>query len=208
MLGPARGTCCALAKNVLNSGALSLHNEAPAPSSRRIKELEVMVADVIVETPDTSTLVLFTGNDRLDYKAGHFLTIDPHQFEALDRFTSFLEHPKGRPEPPRAYSMCSAPARALPGGHGEGGTLRPESDEVPTVALAASRQAHRPRHAARRHRFHGTGYARARHHLADRSPRARVRRSGSVPNLSILKFALAHRTYGTRSSIRTRRGAM
>ena len=31
------------------------------------------------------TLVLFTGNDRLDYKAGHFLTIDPHQFEALDR---------------------------------------------------------------------------------------------------------------------------
>lgn len=68
-----------------------------------------MVADVIVETPDTSTLVLFTGNDRLDYKAGHFLTIDPHQFEALDRFTAFLEHLKGKAEPPRAYSMCSAP---------------------------------------------------------------------------------------------------
>ena len=68
-----------------------------------------MVADVIVETPDTSTLVLFTGNDRLDYKAGHFLTIDPHQFEALDRFTCFLEHLKGKAEPPRAYSMCSAP---------------------------------------------------------------------------------------------------
>jgi ferredoxin-NADP reductase len=77
--------------------------------SRRIKQLEVMVADVIVETPDTSTLVLFTGNDRLDYRAGHFLTIDPHQFEALDRFTAFLEHLKGTPEPPRAYSMCSAP---------------------------------------------------------------------------------------------------
>ena len=68
-----------------------------------------MVADVIVETPDTSTLVLFTGNDRLDYQAGHFLTIDPHQFEALDRFTAFLEHLKGKVEPPRAYSMCSAP---------------------------------------------------------------------------------------------------
>jgi ferredoxin-NADP reductase len=80
-----------------------------APSSKRIKELEVMVADVIVETPDTSTLVFFTGNDRLDYKAGHFLTIDPHQFEALDRFTAFLEHLKGKTEPPRAYSMCSAP---------------------------------------------------------------------------------------------------
>ena len=76
---------------------------------RRIKELEVMVADVIVETPDTTTLVLFTGNDRLEYSAGHFLTIDPHQFEALERFIAFLEDLKGKKEPPRAYSMSSAP---------------------------------------------------------------------------------------------------
>jgi ferredoxin-NADP reductase len=82
---------------------------AEAPPSRRIKELEVMVADVIVETADTSTLVFFTGNDRLEYRAGHFLTIDPHQFEALERFTAFLEDLKGRREVPRAYSMCSAP---------------------------------------------------------------------------------------------------
>ena len=68
-----------------------------------------MVADVIVETPDTTTLVLFTGNDRLEYLAGHFLTIDPHQFESLERFTSFLEDLKGKREPPRAYSMSSAP---------------------------------------------------------------------------------------------------
>jgi len=68
-----------------------------------------MVADVIIETPDTTTLVLFTGNDRLEYLAGHFLTIDPHQFESLERFTSFLEDLKGRREPPRAYSMSSAP---------------------------------------------------------------------------------------------------
>jgi 3-ketosteroid 9alpha-monooxygenase subunit B len=81
----------------------------PDTPSRRIKELEVMVADVLVETPDTTTLVLFTGNDRLEYQAGHFLTIDPHQFEALERFISFLEDLKGRREPPRAYSMCSAP---------------------------------------------------------------------------------------------------
>jgi len=86
-----------------------MQSEEAAAPSRRIKELEVMVADVIVETADTSTLVLFTGNDRLDYRAGHFLTIDPHQFEALDRFTAFLEYLKSRPEPPRAYSMCSAP---------------------------------------------------------------------------------------------------
>jgi len=68
-----------------------------------------MVADVVVETPDTSTLVFFTGNDHLEYKAGHFLTIDPHQFEALERFTAFLEDLKGKKELPRAYSMCSAP---------------------------------------------------------------------------------------------------
>src|SRR6478736_7248912 len=82
---------------------------AEAPSTRRIKELEVMVADVVVETPDTSTLVFFTGNDRLEYRAGHFLTIDPHQFDALERFTAFLEDLKGKKELPRAYSMCSAP---------------------------------------------------------------------------------------------------
>jgi ferredoxin-NADP reductase len=80
-----------------------------APPSRRIKELEVMVADVVVETPDTSTLVFFTGNDHLEYKAGHFLTIDPHQFDSLNRFTAFLEDLKGKKELPRAYSMCSAP---------------------------------------------------------------------------------------------------
>ena len=35
--------------------------------------------------------------------------IDPHQFEALERFTAFLEDLKGKKELPRAYSMCSAP---------------------------------------------------------------------------------------------------
>jgi len=68
-----------------------------------------MVAEVVPETPDTTTLRLFTGNDRMEYKAGHFLTIDPHQFEALDRFASFLEDVKGKREPPRAYSLGSSP---------------------------------------------------------------------------------------------------
>jgi 3-ketosteroid 9alpha-monooxygenase subunit B len=76
---------------------------------KRIKELEVMVADTVQETEDTSTLLLFTGNDRLEYQAGHFLTIDPHQFDALGRFISFFEDVKGRKEPARAYSMSSAP---------------------------------------------------------------------------------------------------
>src|SRR4029077_20304203 len=81
----------------------------PDATSRRIKELEVMVADVIVEAPDTTTLVLFTGNDRLQYSAGPFLTIDPHQFEALERVTAVLGDLKGERELPGAYSMCSAP---------------------------------------------------------------------------------------------------
>ena len=76
---------------------------------KRIKKLEVMVADVIRETPDTATLLLFTGNDRLDYEAGHFLTIDPHQFLALERFTAYFEDIKSRREPQRAYSLSSAP---------------------------------------------------------------------------------------------------
>jgi ferredoxin-NADP reductase len=82
---------------------------AEAPQRRRIKEMEVMVADAITETPDTTTLVLFTGNDHLDYKAGHFLTIDPHQFASLERFIAYFEDLKGKKEPPRAYSMSSAP---------------------------------------------------------------------------------------------------
>ena len=82
---------------------------AEARPRRRIKQIETMVADVIQETPDTNTLLLFTGTDRLDYEAGHFLTIDPHQFEALERFSAYFEDVKGKREPPRAYSMSSAP---------------------------------------------------------------------------------------------------
>ena len=79
---------------------------APRP---RIKELEVMVAEVVRETPDTATLVLFTGNDRLDYQPGHFLTIKPQQFPSLDRFCKYFEDLKGKKEPARAYSLSSAP---------------------------------------------------------------------------------------------------
>jgi ferredoxin-NADP reductase len=83
----------------------------PGPQPRRrIKELEAMVADVVVETHDTTTLVLFTGNERLDYEPGNFLTIDPHQFEGLQRWVEYLEDLKGKREPPRAYSMASAPS--------------------------------------------------------------------------------------------------
>jgi len=75
----------------------------------KIKEMEVMVADVIQEAPDTATLILFTGNDKLNYEPGHFLTISPHQFPSLERWVNFFEDQKGKKEPPRAYSLSSSP---------------------------------------------------------------------------------------------------
>jgi ferredoxin-NADP reductase len=90
------------------AGAAAAAAAEPKPR-RRIKQLETVVFDVIQETPDTNTLVLFTGTDRLDYEPGHFCTVDPHQFEALERFTAYFEDVKGKREPPRAYSMSSAP---------------------------------------------------------------------------------------------------
>ena len=83
--------------------------EREAMGRHKIKDLEVMVAEVIPEGPDTATLVLFTGNDRLDYQPGHFLTIRPQQFTALERFIRFFEDVKGKREPARAYSLSSAP---------------------------------------------------------------------------------------------------
>lgn len=76
---------------------------------RRIRDFDVMVSDVVIETPDTVTLVLFTGGERHEYQAGQFITIDPHQFEPLERWVAFLEDEKGKREPPRAYSLASAP---------------------------------------------------------------------------------------------------
>jgi ferredoxin-NADP reductase len=78
-------------------------------SRKRVKELECMVSDVVRETHDTTTLYLFTGNERLSYEPGHFISIDPHQFESLERWIQFLEDQKGRRETARAYSLASAP---------------------------------------------------------------------------------------------------
>lgn len=84
--------------------------KAAAPTEaprRRVREMEVEVVRIRRDTPDTSTLFLSSGT--CDYRAGHFLTIDPHQFVPLESFTSFLEDVKGQREKPRAYSLASAP---------------------------------------------------------------------------------------------------
>jgi 3-ketosteroid 9alpha-monooxygenase subunit B len=93
----------------MDTTAAQIEDTAEPTKRRRIRELEVMVADTIADTHDTTTLVLFTGNDRLEYQPGHFCTIDPHEFPQLERFTAFLEDQKGKKEPPRAYSLASAP---------------------------------------------------------------------------------------------------
>jgi ferredoxin-NADP reductase len=80
-----------------------------AEVKEKIKEMEVIIAQVIPEAHDTATLVLFTGNDTLNYEPGHFLTISPHQFPALERWAKYLEDIKGKKEPPRAYSLSSSP---------------------------------------------------------------------------------------------------
>ncbi|MCP4445858.1 MAG: oxidoreductase [Myxococcales bacterium] len=78
-------------------------------ASKRIKKIQVMVAEAIRETCDTTTLMLFSGNDHLDYKPGHFCTIDPHQFGGLEPWAAYLEHLKSKKEKPRAYSLASSP---------------------------------------------------------------------------------------------------
>jgi len=86
--------------------------EAGVSTGRRVKAMELVVSDVIVETPDTVTLV-YDGPFTFDYRAGQFLTIDPHQFKPLVRFIQLLEQLKKKKEPPRAYSMASAPHEKL-----------------------------------------------------------------------------------------------
>ena len=93
-----------------SAGEAGTHGEAAASGAprRRIATYDARVEDVISETHDTVSLVLATPAP-VEYAAGHFLTIDPHQFEELQDLTAYLEDVKGRREKTRAYSMCSSP---------------------------------------------------------------------------------------------------
>jgi 3-ketosteroid 9alpha-monooxygenase subunit B len=93
----------------MSEAASHMSSESPG---RRIRQFDVTVADIVVETPDTVTLV-FDGPDPFEYKAGQFCTIDPHQFRVIAGMTRFLEDQKRHKEPPRAYSMASAPYEPL-----------------------------------------------------------------------------------------------
>ena len=52
------------------------------PTGRRIRQFDVTISEVVVETADTVTLVM-TGSEPFEYKAGQFCTVDPHQFSVI-----------------------------------------------------------------------------------------------------------------------------
>ena len=76
--------------------------------SSSIRPMDLVLKRIDHETTDTVTLFL-EGPERFLYKAGQFCTIDPHQFKQLESIVAYFEHAKGKKEPPRAYSMSSAP---------------------------------------------------------------------------------------------------
>ena len=77
---------------------------------QKIRAFDVVVDEVVQETPDTVTLLLGPVDAAIpEYKAGQFLTIDPHQFPLLSLQIAYLEHLKGKKELTRAYSLCSSP---------------------------------------------------------------------------------------------------
>ncbi len=79
------------------------------PRRRKVREIQAVVAEVREETHDAASLLLDIGEEPRDYKAGQFITIDPHQFGVLEQVIAYLEEAKGSREKPRAYSMGSAP---------------------------------------------------------------------------------------------------
>lgn len=153
------------------------------PAMRRF---DSVVSEVIVETPDTITAVLDLG-EPVTYRAGQYVTIDPHQFPALGSVTRYLEHMKGRAEPPRAYSMCSAPHES-----GVAITIKEEvyDGQMAYPPLISGFLAHQTRPGDR---MAVVGFAGA-YVLPDDVDADHILHlcagSGSVPNLSMVKDAL------------------
>lgn len=84
---------------------------ASAPTARvtpSVSEFRAVIRDSVVNTPHTKTLRLDLGAPA-GYRAGQYVTIDPHQFAELRSIVGSLEQLKRRREAPRAYSLSSAP---------------------------------------------------------------------------------------------------
>ena len=182
----------------------------PAETSRRIKQLEVMVADVIVEAPDTTTLVLFTGNDRLEYSAGHFLTDRPSPVRGARAVHLVSRGPERASVSRRAPTRCARrrTSATWPSPSRKSG-ISLGADQVSAAAVAAAGQAHDRGMRLVVTGFTGPVHAAGRHQRADRSHRARLRRLGERAELldAEVRARAPSRRCGTPSSTRTRRGA-
>jgi ferredoxin-NADP reductase len=151
-----------------------------------------IVTDVVTETPDTKTLVLDLGVSAT-YRAGQYVSIDPHQFSGLAPFVGYLEFQKGRREPPRAYSMCSEPSEPL------AITIKEEFYEAgrtPYPPLISGYLVHQVR---RGDRMAVIGFAGAYVFPDDVESRTEhvlhlCAGSGSVPNFSMIKDSLRRHT--------------
>ncbi|MGO8968530.1 MAG: oxidoreductase [Myxococcaceae bacterium] len=162
----------------------------PEPKVIKPKAFEVVVSEVIQETPDTVTLV-FETDQPVDYRAGQFVTIDPHQFKQLSSHTAYLEELKGKKELVRAYSVCSAPGEPLAITIKEEPYLRKNSLHAPLLSPYLTYGIHPGL------RMKVVGLTGPYTLPPDIEQRAKhvlhvVAGSGTVPNFSILKYALKH----------------
>ena len=159
---------------------------------QRIKHIPVVVADVVQETADTVTLLLDAGDDPRDYKAGQYVSVDPHQFAAIKGYTAFLEDCKGRREPPRAYSMVSTPDErylAI--------TVKEELYDKTGMKYPPLLSPFLVHHPLKGAHMEVTGYAGGYHLPDDIGNRTDhvvhlCAGSGSVPNVSMIKWGLAN----------------
>lgn len=168
------------------------HTMTGEPHRQRIKHIPVIVADVVVETADTVTLLLDAGDDPRDYKAGQYVSIDPRQFPAIAGYAAFFEESKGRKEPPRAYSMVSTPDErylAI--------TIKEELFERGKTKYPPLLSPFLVHHPLKGTKMEVTGYGGA-YFLPDRIADLTdhlvhlCAGSGSVPNVSMIKWALAN----------------
>ena len=85
---------------------LPVDPETAPRAAQKIREMELIVAEVIWETADTVTLNLFAGGERMEYQAGQFITIRPQQFPALDESLQILRGHEGEERSRRGPTRC------------------------------------------------------------------------------------------------------
>ena len=143
--------------------------------------MQVTVADVVVETADTVTLV-FDAPVPCDYRGGQYLTIDPHQFLPLLRFIQLMRDPqeaeRNRPAPTRwrrrRTNRSPSPSRK---------SVDAGTREVPDAALAVPRPRRRRRHDDDGRGVHGAVLPARRHREPNGSHRPPVFRLGQRAEL-------------------------